>query len=131
MPRMLFPFRLGLGGRVGSGNQVWSWIGLGDLLAVVGAVIEIAAFSGPVNAVAPHPATNAVFTRTLARVLRRPAVLPLPATAVRLIFGEMGENLLLQGAHVLPKKLAEQGFQFRHGDLESSLRSELRPAEDS
>ena len=131
LPRMLLPFRLGLGGRVGNGNQVWSWIGLEDLLAVVGAVIEIAAFSGPVNAVAPHPATNAEFTRTLARVLRRPAIFPLPAAVVRLMFGEMGENLLLQGAHVLPKTLAEQGFQFGNGDLESALRSGLRPAAES
>ena len=130
LPKMLLPFRFGLGGRLGNGNQVWSWIGLEDLLAVVGAVIEIPAFSGPVNAVAPNPSTNAELTRTLARVLRRPAVFPLPAAAVRLMFGEMGENLLLQGAHVLPKTLAEQGFQFRQGELESALRSELRPAED-
>lgn len=123
--RMLLPFRLGLGGVVGSGRQYWSWITLPDLVRVLERALEDASLAGPVNAVAPGPVTNREFTRTLGRVLGRPAVLPLPAAAVRVLLGEMGEALLLGGARVLPRRLERAGFQFQHPGLEGALRAVL------
>jgi uncharacterized protein (TIGR01777 family) len=125
LARMLPPFRLGLGGVVGSGRQAMSWVALDD---VVGAIHHLAfadAVAGPVNLVAPDSVTNAEFTRTLGRVLHRPTLLPLPAPAVRLAFGEMGQALLLEGARVEPARLAGAGFRFLHPELEGALRAEL------
>ncbi len=129
LQKMLTPFRLGLGGNLGDGRQVMSWIHLDDLVGAVEHALMNAALSGPVNAVAPGPVTNREFTRTLARVLRRPARLPVPAPMARLLFGEMGEELLLAGARVAPARLEETGYEFRFSDLESALRHELDPAE--
>jgi uncharacterized protein (TIGR01777 family) len=123
---MLTPFRLGLGGRVGDGTQVWSWIGYEDVLRVFASVLTDARYVGPVNATAPAPATNAEFTRVLGKVLGRPTVLPLPAAAIKLIFGEMGQALLLDGARILPRMLLERGFSFRHPTLEGALRAALK-----
>ncbi len=122
LARMLLPFRLGLGGPVGSGAQFLSWVGLPDLIGVIHHAMVEDALSGPVNAVAPEPVPQAEFARTLGRVLRRPALVPLPAFAVRLALGEMGEALLLEGARVLPRKLLDSGFEFRAPDLEPMLR---------
>jgi len=117
---MLPAFCLGLGGPTGSGRQAWSWITLDDLLAAYYQALYDEGLRGPVNGVAGW-CTNLEFARTLGRVLRRPAVLPLPAAAVRVLFGQMGEELLLAGARVLPEALARRGFRFDHGDLESAL----------
>lgn len=125
LAKMLTPFRLGVGGVVGTGRQQMSWIALADLVAVLEHLALTDELSGPVNAVAPHPVTNREFTATLGRVLSRPTVLPLPAFAVRLVFGEMGQALLLDGARVLPARLEASGFRFRYPRLEEALRAEL------
>jgi uncharacterized protein (TIGR01777 family) len=125
LPRMLVPFRLGLGGPIGDGRQYWSWIALADVIRVVELALALESLAGPVNAVAPAPATNREFTRALGRVLARPTPLPLPAPAVRLLMGEMGQALLLDSARVLPRRLERAGFRFRHPDLEGALRAAL------
>ena len=125
LARMLPPFRLGLGGVVGSGRQYMSWIALDDLVGAIRHVIGDGDVAGAVNAVAPLPVTNREFTRTLGRVLGRPTLAPLPAPVVRLLFGEMGEALLLDGARALPARLQAAGFRFRHPGLEAALRSVL------
>ena len=122
---MLKPFRLGVGGVVGSGRQQISWIALADLTAVIAHLALADEMSGPVNAVAPHPVTNREFTATLGRVLGRPTLMPLPGFMVRLLFGEMGQALLLDGARVLPSRLEASGFRFRYPRLEEALRAEL------
>jgi uncharacterized protein (TIGR01777 family) len=125
LPRLVTPFMLGLGGRVGSGDQWMSWITIDDLLGVILCALTDESLRGPVNAVSPHPVTNAVFTRTLARVLSRPAPLPLPSRAARLLFGEMADALLLASARVLPGRLQQVGHVFGAPDLEGALRHVL------
>ena len=122
---MLPPFWLGLGGPVGSGQQWVSWIGLDDLLGLLYHALFTESLSGPVSAVAPQPVTSAELGRTLGRVLRRPAVLPLPAPAVRLALGQMGEELLLYSARVSAARAQESGFTFLHPTLEEALRAEV------
>jgi uncharacterized protein (TIGR01777 family) len=122
---MLLPFRLGLGGVVGSGRQYWSWIALADLVRVIELALAVDTVVGAVNAVAPDPVTNREFTRVLGRILGRPTRLPLPALAVRLLLGEMGQALLLDSARVLPRRLERAGFRFRHPALEGALRAAL------
>ena len=122
---MLTPFKAGLGGPVGSGKQWWSWISLPDLVAVYERALTDETLSGPVNAVAPGAVTNAGFTRALAKVLRRPALVPFPAPAVKLLLGEMGTELLLSSARVEPAVLTRAGFSFRFADIEDALRAEL------
>lgn len=121
LARMLPPFRLGLGGRIGHGRQYMSWIALDDLVGVILRAIDDARLAGPVNAVAPQPVRNAEFAAALGRVLRRPARLPLPGAVVRLLLGEMGRDLLLAGARVRPARLAESGFAFEHPEIEAAL----------
>jgi hypothetical protein len=123
--KLLGPFKLGLGGVVGSGGQYMSWISLDDLVGAIHHLLVTERIAGPVNAVAPRPVTNREFTRTLGRVLGRPTPFPLPALVVRLILGEMGQALLLDGARVLPTRLEATGFEFLDADLEGALRSEL------
>lgn len=125
LAQMLLPFRMGLGGVIGSGKQWMSWIGFEDLIAAFQAPLFVDALEGPVNATAPTPVTNAEFVRVLGKVLARPTVMPLPSPAVRLLLGELGDALLLEGARVLPRKLLSSGFAFAHGDLEGALRAEL------
>jgi uncharacterized protein (TIGR01777 family) len=125
LAKMLPAFRLGVGGRLGSGAQWMSWIGLHDLIRVIRFAIESDDMSGAVNAVAPEPVTNAVFTATLGRVLRRPALLPVPAFALRALFGEMAGLTMLASQRVIPTRLAHAGFQFESPSLEVALRSEL------
>ena len=123
---MLPAFRAGLAGPVGSGRQWWSWIALDDLVAAYERVLADDGLAGPVNAVAPAPATNRELTRTLARVLRRPALLPLPAPAVKLLLGEMGDEMLLASARVEPARLLQAGFAFGRPVGDDALRAELR-----
>ncbi len=125
LARMLGIFRAGLGGRVGSGEQYVSWIALDDLVGAVAHAIRTESLEGPVNAVAPRPVTNREFAKTLARVLGRPAVLPAPAFAVRLLLGEMADELLLASARVEPDRLLLSGYAFRHPELEGALRDLL------
>lgn len=125
LAKMLTPFRLGLGGVVGSGRQYMSWVGLTDLLRAVNFVIVDETLSGPVNAVAPRPVTNREFTKALGRVLRRPTLVPAPGLLVRAALGEMGQRLLLEGNRVLPARLLAAGFVFATPEIEGALRAEL------
>jgi len=122
---MLTPFRLGAGGPVGRGVQWVSWIAIDDLVGAILHALATESLAGPVNAVAPEPVTNRELARTLGRVLRRPALLPLPAVAARLLFGQMADELLLASARVEPARLRATGFTFRHARLEDALRHEL------
>ena len=122
LPKMLPPFRLGLGGVLGSGQQYMSWIALDDAVGAIQHAVVTDALQGPVNAVAPQAVTNQEFTKTLGKVLGRPTVFPLPAFAARLMFGEMADELLLASARVQPAKLLASGFSFRYPELESALR---------
>jgi uncharacterized protein (TIGR01777 family) len=125
LARMLTPFNLGMGGPVGGGRQVMSWIALDDLLGIIEAALWDPRLSGPVNATSPHPVTQAQFAKVLGAVLKRPVVAPLPAGVVRLAFGEMGQALLLEGARVIPSRLMDAGFPFLTPELEGALRAEL------
>lgn len=125
LSRMLTPFRLGLGGRLGSGRQWWSWIALDDLVAATLHVLATPSLAGPVNAVAPSPVTNTEFTRTLARVLRRPAWFPVPSPLLRLALGGLADAALLASARVLPRRLQDSGFSFRWPVLAAALRHGL------
>lgn len=125
LAQMLTPFRLGLGGRVGSGRQYMSWIALDDLVSIIMHALTTAELRGPVNAVAPGPVTNAEFTKTLGRVLGRPTIFPLPAFVARAVFGELADALLLASTRVRPKALTEGRFPFRYGELEAALRHAL------
>jgi len=123
---LLLPFKLGLGGRIGSGRQYMSWIGLTDVAGIVQHAIATEQLRGPVNATAPLPVTNREFTKTLGRVLHRPTVLPLPALAARLMLGQMADELLLASERVLPTRLQASGYSFAHAEIEDALRSALR-----
>ena len=125
LPKMLTPFKLGVGGRLGDGRQWMPWVSLGDTLDVTRAVLQDERYSGPVNVVAPNPVRNEEFTRMLSRVLHRPAILPAPAFALRLALGQMAEPLLLSSARVQPARLLQMGYTFRQPDLEPLLREIL------
>ncbi len=115
-------FNLALGGVVGSGNQYVSWIAIDDVCAAVNLLLQDDAVRGPVNLVAPNPVTNRELTKTLGRVLSRPAVLPVPAFALRLVAGELADEALLASARVYPKRLSEKGYEFQYPTLEPTLR---------
>ena len=125
LAQMLPPFKLGAGGVLGSGNQYMSWVALDDMLGVVLYALTDTSVSGPVNAVAARAVTNREFTKTLGKVLHRPTIFPVPAFAVRLLFGEMGDALLLASTRVAPTRLNEAGFEFAYPDLEGALRHVL------
>lgn len=125
LAKMLTPFRLGVGGVIGNGRQYMSWVTLDDAAAALGHLLAADTVTGPVNVVAPAPVTNREFTATLGRVLRRPAVFPVPGFMARLAFGEMAEALLLASARVKPEKLLDSGYAFRHGSLTEGLRHVL------
>ena len=122
LAQMLTPFKLGAGGVLGSGNQYMSWIALDDILGIVLHALTDSSVSGPVHAVVARAVTNREFTKTLGKVLHRPTVFPVPAFAVRLLFGEMGDALLLASTRVAPTYLNETGFEFAYPDLEVALR---------
>ncbi len=125
LARMLPPFRLGLGGSIGSGRQFWSWIDIEDLLEIILTVASHESLEGAINAVSPNPITNREFAKTLARVLRRPCLFRVPATALRLALGEAAFDMVLSSARVLPARLLAVGYRFRHPDLEGALRHHL------
>ena len=159
LKQMLLPFRLGLGGRIGSGRQWFSWIHIDDLVAAVLHVLGpvappfprslreggdtdvvqqsagtehrspgAASITGPVNLVSPNPVTNSDFTKALAKTLKRPALFPVPSTALKLLFGEFANEGLLASARVVPQKLTEHGFVFRYQELDAALQDLLRPS---
>jgi uncharacterized protein (TIGR01777 family) len=125
LTKMLTPFKLGVGGRVGSGRQYMSWIALDDLVNIIRRALTDEHLRGPVNAVAPTPVTNEEFTKTLGRVLGRPTIFPMPAFAARLALGELADALMLSSTRVEPSRLKEAGFEFAHTELEGALRSVL------
>jgi uncharacterized protein (TIGR01777 family) len=125
LQRMLLPFKLGIGGKFGNGKQWWSWIGIEDVTNVIQFALMNEKLAGPVNLVAPHPVTNDEFTKILARVLKRPAITPIPQFALKLLLGEMADGLLFSSARVEPKRLSEAGYQFHQTELEPTLRSLL------
>jgi uncharacterized protein len=128
MAKMLPPFKLGLGGKIGSGNQYWSWISLDDVCGAVLHCIQQAGLRGAVNIVSPEPVTNLDFTKALGRALGRPTVFPMPGFAARLVLGEMADELLLASARVQPAKLLASGFVFHHTELQPTLRHLLNNA---
>jgi len=125
LPKMLPAFRLGLGGVIGNGRQWWSWISLTDTVSALQTLIANGNVSGPVNVVSPNPVTNLDFTKAMAKVLRRPALFPLPEGAVKFFFGEMGVETLLASQRVQPKRLQEMGFSFQAPELQAALRTEM------
>jgi len=124
--KMLLPFKMGLGGIIGSGEQYFSWISIDDAVRIIPHIIADDSIRGPVNFAAPNAVSNREFTKTLGRVLRRPTILPLPAFAARLAFGEMAEELLLTSTRVYPKKIIEFGYKFLHPELGEALKHILK-----
>jgi len=122
---MLPPFKIGVGGRMGDGRQWMSWVHVQDMVGAINHILKNDLLQGPVNIVAPKPVTNAEFTRTLAGVLSRPAILPVPAFAVKAVFGEMGTELLLASQKVEPGKLISSGYPFRYRELRAALEALL------
>ncbi|MCC7262863.1 MAG: TIGR01777 family oxidoreductase [Candidatus Latescibacteria bacterium] len=122
LARMALPFRLGLGGRLGSGRQYLGWISLADAVHAATHLLERPGLDGAFNALSPHPCTNAEFTRALGQVLHRPTLFPVPAWAARLALGEMAEELLLASTRALPRRLLASGFTHTHPELAPTLR---------
>jgi len=118
---MLTPFKLGVGGVVGDGKQWMSWISLDDVVGIINYALENENLRGAVNVASPNPVTNEEFTKTLGTVLYRPTFLPLPEFAVNLVFGEMGDALLIDSTRVIPKRLKDAGYEFKYTDLKTAL----------
>ncbi len=125
LAKMLTPFKFAVGGVVGSGKQYMSWIALDDVIKIIHFALDNTDLSGAINVTAPNAVTNEEFTRTLGKVINRPTILPIPEFAIKLLFGEMGETLLLEGARVYPQKLLDANFAFDYTDLETALRQIL------
>jgi len=125
LAKMLLPFKLGMGGRIGSGEQWMSWIDREDVLRFLEWVIDHEDVRGVYNVTSPEPVRNRDFVRALGRALRRPAILPVPAFALRILFGQMGAETVLGGQKALPSRAISQGFTFAHPDLEGALRHAL------
>ncbi len=125
LAKMLTPFRMGIGGRIGDGKQWMSWIALDDVIGALKFALNDESMNSPVNFVAPNPVTNAEFTGTLGKVLSRPTLFPIPEFGVRLAFGEMADALLLSSQRVEPAILKQSGFKFRYPDLHGALQAVL------
>lgn len=125
LKKMLLPFKLGLGGKIGSGRQYMSWVAIDDVVGAIVHCLETANLQGPVNVVAPRPETNSVFTKTLGHVLHRPTLFPMPALAARAAFGQMADELLLASQRVRPAKLLSANYVFRYPELDGALRHVL------
>jgi uncharacterized protein len=126
LAKMLPPFRMGIGGKIGSGKQWMSWIALEDVVGALKFVLANETLSGPVNFVAPNPVTNAEFTNTLGKALSRPTLFPIPAFGVRLLFGEMADALLLSSQRVEPQRLKATGYEFQYSQLQTVLSHALQ-----
>ncbi|MBI3405944.1 MAG: TIGR01777 family protein [Acidobacteria bacterium] len=127
LAKMLTPFKLGLGGRLGSGKQWMSWLTLPEVVSMIRFAIDTHGLSGPVNAVSPNPARNSDFTKALAAAVHRPAIFPAPPFALRLALGEMADALLLSSQRVLPTRLQSSGYRFLHPELSAAFRAVLSP----
>ena len=125
LEKMLLPFRLGVGGPVAGGRQPMPWIHVADVVGIYLKAIDDERYSGAVNATAPHPVTNKQFSKALGRALKRPAIAPVPAFAIRILYGGMAK-LVVDGQRALPRRALELGYQFRHPDLDEALQSALR-----
>jgi uncharacterized protein (TIGR01777 family) len=121
LKKMLLPFKCGLGGPIGSGQQKFSWISIDDAIKAIIYILETPTISGPVNITSPNPVSNKIYTKMLAKQLKRPAFFPMPTVVCRILFGEMADELLLSSQSVMPKKLIQHGFAFNHLDIESAL----------
>jgi len=126
LAKMLLPFQMGAGGEIGDGKQYMSWIDIDDAVAAIYHAITNQSLQGAVNAVAPHPVTNKEFTAALGKALHRPAIIPVPGFALRLLFGAMADEMLLSGQKVMPAELQASGFKFRYPDIELSLQHVLK-----
>jgi len=126
LQKMLPPFRMGLGGKIGDGRQWWSWIDVHDLVGAILHALKSDLLHGPVSVVAPNPVRNAEFSKILATVLSRPSIFPMPAFAARLALGEMADELLLASQHVEPAKLIATGYSFQQADLKPALEAMLK-----
>ena len=122
LQKMLLPFKLGLGGKIGSGQQWMPWIHLQDVIGIIEYCLQHNSVNGPINVTAPQPVTNQNFSRALGHALHRPAILPMPAFVIRLLFGQMGTELLLSGKKVLPAKILAEGYTFKYQNLEQALK---------
>lgn len=125
LAKMLPIFKLGLGGVLGHGQQMVSWIAADEIPGIIAFLLERPDITGAVNAVAPNPVSNRAMTRVLGEILRRPVIFPVPAFGLKLLFGEMGDSLLLNGARVVPERLMKAGYHFRYPDMASTLRHVL------
>jgi hypothetical protein len=125
LEKMLLPFRLGVGGPVAGGRQPMPWIHLDDLVGIYLAAIDDERWTGAVNATAPQAATNKRFSRALGRALNRPAIAPIPAFAIRALYGGMAK-LVVEGQNAVPRRTLELGYRHQHADLDDALRSALR-----
>ena len=121
LKNMLMPFKAGLGGRIGNGKQLWSWISLDDAVYSIARLIRDDSFNGPVNIVSPQVVSNSEFTKSLGAALSRPTLLPMPGFVTRIVFGEMADALLLCSCGVKPTKLEEAGFEFAYPSLDELL----------
>lgn len=125
LPRLALPFRFGVGGRVGNGNQYWSWVDIDDLVNIFIFALENKTLQGVINAVSPNPVLNREFSRVLSKVVGLPAILPVPSLILKTFLGEMAESIILNGARVIPEKLSQANFTFAYENLENSLRKNL------
>lgn len=126
LPLMMRPFKMGVGGIIGNGRQYLSWITLDDLITAMVFALNTDSLSGPVNFVAPNPATNREFTKALGKALKRPTLLRTPAFALRAALGQMAKELILSSTRVIPKKLTDAGFEFEHPEIDGALKSILK-----
>ena len=125
LAKMMTPFKIGMGGKIGSGTQYMSWVAMDDVTGAIYHTLITESLKGPVNVTAPNPVTNKEFTSTLGEVLKRPAVVPMPAFAAKLAFGEMANDLLLASTKVAPKRLSDSGYKFQYPELENALKHVL------
>lgn len=130
LKQLSLPFKLGLGGRLGSGKQYFSWIAIDDLLGVLLEAVMNEDLEGPINAVAPGVVTNAEFTKALGRAFKRPTLIPIPAFAIKAAFGEMADELLLVSQRAVPARLNAASFLYNYPTIDTALRHELRPEDD-
>ena len=121
LQKMLPPFKLGLGGKIGSGTQWMPWIHIDDMIGLIDLCINNSNINGPINCTAPNPVTNLTFTKTLASAINRPAIFPMPVFVIKLLMGQMGVELLLNGKKVVPKKALDFGYQFNYQNIEQAL----------
>jgi uncharacterized protein (TIGR01777 family) len=125
LAKMLTPFKMGMGGKIGSGTQYMSWVAMDDVTGAIYHALVTDSLKGPVNVTAPNPVTNKEFTNILGKLLNRPTIMPMPAFAARLAFGEMANDLLLASTKVAPKRLSDSGYDFQYPELENALKHVL------